>query len=279
MIEALVASKLQRTQDGGHGCTDCQYTSKHLNCVKIHIESKHLNTGGFDCPECGKNVPTRNALKVHRQRNHSLPSVYMTIWWNKRPLLSNNFLSDDAGEAAVWSQIGKLDDGSWTCLVCAYSTHHKTNMFQHVEARHVQTEGYHCLLCQKFCPNSKSLKNHKSRCPNKSPRIIVWDIALSRPNHQMLMPLLALICCISATIAQSLQDREFADNLIRSKLEMNSVSRLWFCKECPYSHARHDVMKKHVDAQHLAIQYSCSICLKLSPTQHALKQHQSSQHK
>ena len=79
MIEALVASKLQRTQDGGHGCTDCQYTSKHLNCVKIHIESKHLNTGGFDCPECGKNVPTRNALKVHRQRNHSLPSVYMTV--------------------------------------------------------------------------------------------------------------------------------------------------------------------------------------------------------
>ena len=109
-------------------------------------------------------------------------------------------------------------------------------------------------------------------------RGLLFD-ALSRSNHRMLMPLLALICCISATIAQSLQDREFADNLIRSKLEMNSVSRLWFCKECPYSHARHDVMKKHVDAQHLAIQYSCSICLKLSPTQHALKQHQSSQHK
>ena len=77
MIEALVSSKLRRTNDGGHGCTDCHYTSKHLNCVKIHIESKHLNTGGFDCPECGKNVPTRNALKVHRQRNHTLP-VYMT---------------------------------------------------------------------------------------------------------------------------------------------------------------------------------------------------------
>ena len=77
MIEALVSSKLRRTNDGGHGCTDCHYTSKHLNCVKIHIESKHLSTGGFDCPECGKNVPTRNALKVHRQRNHTLP-VYMT---------------------------------------------------------------------------------------------------------------------------------------------------------------------------------------------------------
>ena len=42
MIEALVSSKLRRTNDGGHGCTDCQYTSKHLNCVKIHIESKQV---------------------------------------------------------------------------------------------------------------------------------------------------------------------------------------------------------------------------------------------
>jgi len=77
MIEALVTSKLLRTSDGSHGCRDCDYTSKHLNCVKIHIESKHLNTGGFDCPECGKNVPTRNALKVHRQRNHT-QFIYMT---------------------------------------------------------------------------------------------------------------------------------------------------------------------------------------------------------
>ena len=211
MIEALVTSKLLRTSDGSHGCRDCEYTSKHLNCVKIHIESKHLNTGGFDCPECGKNVPTRNALKVHRQRNHT-QSIYMTAWGNKvkglslhllffktvlvwAPIISHNtwnrrsdliFLSDDV-EAAVWSQIGRSEGGSWTCLVCSYSTHHKTNMFQHVEAKHFQTGGYHCPLCQKFCPNSKSLKNHKSRCPNKSPRIGVW---VSPPLGYVGLPLL-----------------------------------------------------------------------------------------
>ena len=163
-------------------------------------------------------------------------------------------------------------------------------MFQHVEAKHVQTEGYHCPLCQKFCPNSKSLKNHKSRCPNKSPRIIVWtfirvnfaqaitNIPLTHTEH--MSDIWSLICCISATtIAHSVQDKEFADSLIRSKLEMNPDTRLWSCKECPYNHLRHDVMKKHVDAQHMAIQYSCYICLKLSPTQHALNQHQASQHK
>ena len=95
-----------------------------------------------------------------------------------------------------------------------------------------------------------------------------------------LWDLWSLICCVSATtIAHSVQDKEFADSLIRCKLEMSSDTRLWCCKECPYNHIRHDVMKKHVDAQHMAIQYSCYICLKLSPTQHALKQHQASQHK
>ena len=111
------------------------------------------------------------------------------------PIISHNtwnrcsdqiFISDDV-EAAVWSQIGRSDGGSWTCLVCSYSTHHKTNMFQHVEAKHVQTGGYHCPLCQKFCPNSKSLKNHKSRCPNKSPRIGVW---VSPPHGYIGLPLL-----------------------------------------------------------------------------------------
>ena len=77
VIESLVVSKLLRRADGGASCTDCDYSSKHINCVKIHIESKHLHTGGLNCPDCGKNVPTRNALKVHRQRNHmQAPVMY-----------------------------------------------------------------------------------------------------------------------------------------------------------------------------------------------------------
>lgn len=114
---------------------------------------------------------------------------------------------------------------------------------------------------------------------------LLWDFG-SHIYHGYLLhkqctcQILSLTCCVSATtIAHSVQDKEFADSLIRSKLEMKPDTRLWCCKECSYNHIRHDVMKKHVDAQHMAIQYSCYICLKLSPTQHALKQHQASQHK
>ena len=69
-IDELVNSKLVRLEDGSFRCADCDYSSKVKACVRIHIESKHIHTGGFMCPQCGKHVPTRNALKVHKQRNH-----------------------------------------------------------------------------------------------------------------------------------------------------------------------------------------------------------------
>jgi len=75
-IETLVNSKLLKFGDGSYKCSDCVYTSKVKACVKIHIESKHIETGGFSCQDCGKQVPTRNALKVHRQRNHPQLPMY-----------------------------------------------------------------------------------------------------------------------------------------------------------------------------------------------------------
>ena len=75
-IEALVISKLLKFGDGSFKCFDCVYTSKVKACVKIHIESKHIETGGFSCQDCGKHVSTRNALKVHRQRNHPHRPLY-----------------------------------------------------------------------------------------------------------------------------------------------------------------------------------------------------------
>lgn len=69
-------SKLLKFGDGSYKCSDCEYSSKVKACVKIHIESKHIETGGFTCQDCGKHVPTRNALKVHRQRNHPQHPLY-----------------------------------------------------------------------------------------------------------------------------------------------------------------------------------------------------------
>jgi len=69
-VDSVVSSKILKNQEGYFMCSDCDYYSRWENCLKIHIESKHVLTGGFSCQLCEKVCPTRNALKVHCQRRH-----------------------------------------------------------------------------------------------------------------------------------------------------------------------------------------------------------------
>lgn len=80
-------------------------------------------------------------------------------------------------------------------------------------------------------------------------------------------------------IVKSPEDQLAADEEIRGKLEINQNSRLWCCKECAYTHSRKEVVTKHVDTKHMNLCYRCDNCHKLTPTQHALKEHMRTSHK
>lgn len=56
-----------------------------------------------------------------------------------------------------------LIDGliSWECTECGYVSKYKTRVEEHVEARHMALGGVMCQLCQLYCPNKKSLRNHQ----------------------------------------------------------------------------------------------------------------------
>ena len=54
-------------------------------------------------------------------------------------------------------------DGTWSCTECDWKSKYKTRTFEHVEAMHVETGGYHCQFCDKFCKSFSALKMHKSR--------------------------------------------------------------------------------------------------------------------
>ena len=82
-----------------------------------------------------------------------------------------------------------------------------------------------------------------------------------------------------SVVVQTEEERKAADNMIRTKIALNSETKTWSCVECGYSHLRIDVMRKHVDAQHMNLSYSCHLCHKVSTTQHALKQHITAMHK
>ena len=60
--------------------------------------------------------------------------------------------------------IGRWEDGTYVCQVCGFETVRKTDAKFHVEAKHIQTNGYLCPNCQKHCPSLNALKCHKRRC-------------------------------------------------------------------------------------------------------------------
>ena len=38
-------------------------------------------------------------------------------------------------------------DGAWHCVDCSYSSKLKSNVYKHVESKHVQPQIYHCNQC------------------------------------------------------------------------------------------------------------------------------------
>jgi len=53
--------------------------------------------------------------------------------------------------------------GGWLCTICQHTTKFKQRAWEHVEAKHMNTGGYTCVLCQKYCPTASSLRNHNDR--------------------------------------------------------------------------------------------------------------------
>ena len=51
----------------------------------------------------------------------------------------------------------------WRCTVCGHSSKRKTPVALHVEAKHIESSGFHCGYCSKFCPSRNALQAHVSR--------------------------------------------------------------------------------------------------------------------
>ena len=49
------------------------------------------------------------------------------------------------------------------CSVCEHSSKSRQTMENHVEAKHVETQGWHCDICNKICPSKNAYKVHFSR--------------------------------------------------------------------------------------------------------------------
>lgn len=66
-------------------------------------------------------------------------------------------------ESEILLRMVKHDDGRFQCVECNFFSLHNSTMKCHIESKHLQTSGYTCQICKKFCPTRNALKSHKSR--------------------------------------------------------------------------------------------------------------------
>lgn len=90
-----------------------------------------------------------------------------TQYFQKSPKCIN--LSDDL-EAEIRSKMICLGGGQWQCSDCSLVTK-STNLYNHIEGKHVNSAGHHCQLCGKFCRTKNGLIAHNHRSHNKNPAV------------------------------------------------------------------------------------------------------------
>ena len=64
-------------------------------------------------------------------------------------------------ESLIFSKMSKNTNGEWQCNDCYKASKVKTNIYVHIEANHVESPGYQCDVCYKFCTTSNALRKHK----------------------------------------------------------------------------------------------------------------------
>ncbi|XP_023340349.1 broad-complex core protein isoforms 1/2/3/4/5 isoform X13 [Eurytemora carolleeae] len=68
----------------------------------------------------------------------------------------------DGNKAALNRMMEKVQ-GGWQCSTCGFFSTYSTNMRNHVEAKHVTSQGYICPECSKWFKTKNSLNVHKQR--------------------------------------------------------------------------------------------------------------------
>ena len=64
--------------------------------------------------------------------------------------------------------MGKNSENRWQCSSCDYNSARKENVINHVEAKHLKTDGFNCDTCWKHLATRNALRVHKIRNHSKS---------------------------------------------------------------------------------------------------------------
>jgi len=75
---------------------------------------------------------------------------------------SAGFGSSAGLESVIQAKMSKNSEGEWQCNDCFKTSKVKTNIFEHIEAAHVESPGYQCEICYKIYRTRSSFRKHKN---------------------------------------------------------------------------------------------------------------------
>jgi len=63
-------------------------------------------------------------------------------------------------EDEIYSKMYRSEHGLWMCTVCGKGSKVKNNIYEHIEAVHVESPGYACNICNRILKTKNTLRNH-----------------------------------------------------------------------------------------------------------------------
>lgn len=90
--------------------------------------------------------------------NSLLPSVFVEIQLN----LNITLLSLEL-DLQIHQLMTRNPDGTWMCHRCDYSTRARQGLVNHIESRHIESQGVQCKYCPRVCPTRHAMQMHVSR--------------------------------------------------------------------------------------------------------------------
>ena len=143
----------------------------------------------------------------------------------------------------------------WSCSLCGYISNKTTNMYKHIERKHLNVNLY-CEVCNRVFKSRDDLNVHKRLLHHEG----FWVQIKVNQN-------VFLVVCLG--IQQAIEE-----NL--SKLETG----MWVCHSCDFTSKSKQRAFEHYEAKHLTTSgYSCPLCNKFCPTSSSLRNHNDRHHK
>ena len=153
--------------------------------LKLAEDLKLKGLAGSETRREDQNQTSRSRKKVSQQDNiPKLDNVYdhrieninndvealsedKSLVSTEQVVLSNNIAIEELDER-IATMMGKNGEGKWTCSVCGNVATQKSNMVNHIEAKHINGMSHPCNQCGKSFRSRNSCTVHVTTFHNKT---------------------------------------------------------------------------------------------------------------